>query len=87
MKRFSYFLMVVGMVLALGGVVAVSKFDQPSEAFSSAWWMIIGGWSMALTGMGMDILHVLRNTNEQSVYMLEPKTKRAHRGESEISRI
>ncbi|MFO0697930.1 MAG: hypothetical protein U0236_01785 [Nitrospira sp.] len=87
MKTFSYSLVVVGMVLALGGVVAVFKFDQPSEAFSSAWWMIVGGWSMALTGMGLDILHLLRRTNNQSVYVLQPKTKSAHSVESEITRI
>ena len=41
MKTLSYSLMTVGMALALGGVVAVFNFDQPSEAFSLAWWMIV----------------------------------------------
>lgn len=87
MKTFSYSLIAVGMLLALGGVVAVFKFDQPSEAFSSAWWMIVGGWSMALTGMGMDILYLLRSTGDQSAYVRQPTTKRAHMVESKITRI
>jgi hypothetical protein len=60
MKTFSYSLMTVGMVLALGGIVAVFNFDQPSDVFSSAWWMIISGWCLALTGMGIDIMHLFR---------------------------
>jgi hypothetical protein len=67
MKTFSYSLMTVGMALALGGVVAVFNFDQPSDVFSLAWWMIVGGWGLALTGMGIDIMHVLRIVKRTSV--------------------
>jgi hypothetical protein len=60
MKTLSYSLMTVGMVLAFGGVVAVFNLDQPSDMFSLAWWMIVGGWCLALIGMGIDIMHLFK---------------------------
>jgi hypothetical protein len=87
MKTFSYPLMTVGMVLALGGVVAVFNFDQPSDAFSSAWWMIVGGWCLALTGMGIDILHLFRLAKRQPVYLFQPETNMAKGVEGEVTQI
>ena len=60
MKTLGYLLVTVGMVLALGGIVAVFNFDQPSDMFSLAWWLIVGGWCLAFTGMGMDMMHVFK---------------------------
>lgn len=84
MKTLNYSLMTVGMVLALGGVVAVFNFDQPSDAFSSAWWMIVGGWCLALTGMGIDILHLFRLAKRQPVYLFQPETNTTKEVEGEV---
>jgi hypothetical protein len=87
MKTFNYSLMMVGMVLALAGVVAVFNFDQPSGEFSLAWWMIVGGWCLALTGMGIDIMHVFRPAKRQAVYLFQPETNTAKGIEGKITRI
>jgi protein-S-isoprenylcysteine O-methyltransferase Ste14 len=87
MKTLSYSLVTVGMVLALGGVVAVFDFDQPSDVFSLAWWMIVGGWCLAFTGMGMDIVHVFRITKREPAYVFQPKTNGADGVEGEIARM
>jgi hypothetical protein len=87
MKTLSYLLVTVGMVLALVGVVAVFDFDQPSDVFSLAWWMIVGGWCLALIGMGIDIVHVFRITKGEPVYVFQPKTNRAEGVEGEIAHM
>lgn len=87
MKTLSYSLVTVGMVLALGGVVAVFDFDQPSDVFSLAWWMIVGGWCLALTGMGIDIVHVFRIAKREPASVLQPKTNGAEGVEGEIARM
>lgn len=87
MKTLSYSLVTVGLVLALGGVVAVFDFDQPSDVFSSAWWMIVGGWCLALTGMGIDIVHGFRIVKREPAYVLQPKTNRVEEVEGEIARM
>lgn len=87
MKTLSYLLVTVGMVLALGGVVAVFNFDQPSDVFSSAWWMIMGGWCLALIGMGIDIVQLFTIAKSKPVYVLQPKTNMAEGGEGEITRM
>ncbi len=87
MKTLSYSLVTVGMVLALGGVVAVFDFDQPSDVFSLAWWMIVGGWCLAFIGMGIDIVHVFRIAKRETAYILQPKTNRAEGVEGEIARM
>ena len=84
MKAFSYSLMTVGMALALGGVVAVFDFDQPSDAFSSAWWMIVGGWCLALTGMGIDIMYLFKLAKRQPVYLFQPETNATKEVEGEV---
>ena len=86
MKTLSYSLMTMGMVLVLVGVVAVFNFDQPSSVFSSAWWMIVGGWCLALTGMGIDILLLFKIAQHEPVYVFQPATQRAERVEEEITR-
>jgi hypothetical protein len=86
MKTLSYSLVTVGMVLALGGVVAVFNFDQPSDVFSLAWWMIIGGWCLALTGMGIDIVHVLKIAKHEPAYVFQPETNTAKGVEGDIAR-
>jgi hypothetical protein len=87
MKIFSYSLMTVGMVLALGGIVAVFNFDQPSDVFSSAWWMIVGGWCLALTGMGIDIIHLFRLAKRPPAFLFQPETNMAKGVEEEFTRI
>ncbi|HWF60107.1 MAG TPA: hypothetical protein VN666_07335 [Nitrospira sp.] len=86
MKTLGYSLMMVGMTLALGGVVAVFNFDQPSEVFSSAWWMIIGGWSLAFTGMGIDIMYVFRIVKREPVYLFQRERNTTKRIEGKITR-
>lgn len=84
MKTLRYSLMTVGMVLTLGGVVAVFNFDQPSDAFSSAWWMIVGGWCLAVAGMGIDVTHAARIVNRQPVYLFQPETNTTKEVEGEV---
>lgn len=87
MKTLSYSLVTVGMVLALGGVVAVFNFDQPSDVFSLAWWMIVGGWCLAFTGMGIDIVHVFRTAKHEPVYVFQPEMNTAKGVEGDITRM
>ena len=87
MKTLSYSLMTVGMVLVLVGVVAVFNFDQPSSVFSSAWWMIVGGWCLALTGMGIDILHLFKIARHEPVYAFQPAIQRAEGVNEDITRV
>lgn len=87
MTTLIYSLMTVGMVLALGGVVTVFHFDQPSDVFSLAWWMIVGGWCLALTGMGIDIMHLFRIVKREPVYLFPPKANTAKGVEGELTRI
>jgi hypothetical membrane protein len=87
MKTFSYWLMVGGMVLALGGVVGVFNFDQPSDPFSSAWWMIVGGWCLALVGIGIDIMRLFKLTERGPAYLFETEMNRVERVEGEITRM
>ena len=86
MKMLSYSLMMVGMILVLVGVVAVFNFDQPSSMFSPVWWMIVGGWCLALTGMGIDILLLFKIAQHEPVYVFQPATQRAEGVEEEITR-
>jgi membrane protein required for beta-lactamase induction len=86
MKTLSYWLMMGGMVLALGGVVIVFNFDQPSDVFSLAWWMIVGGWCLGLTGMGIDILQLFKLTNREPAYLFKTETNRAKGVEGEFTR-
>ena len=87
MKTFSYSMVTVGMLSALGGVVAVFNFDQPSDVFSLAWWMIVGGWGLAFTGMGIDIVHVFRIAKHEPAYVLQPETNRVRGVEGDIPRM
>lgn len=87
MKTLSYSLMTVGMALALWGVVAVFNFDQPSSVFSLAWWMIVGGWGLALTGMGMDIMYLFRLAKRQPAYLFQPERNTAKGVEGKITRM
>ena len=87
MKTLSYSLVTVGMMLALVGVVAVFNFDQPSDMFSLAWWMIVGGWCLALTGMVVDILHVFSNAKREPAYLFQPETNAVRGVEGEITRM
>ncbi len=87
MNTLGYVLVAVGMMLSLGGVVSVFNFDQPADTFSWAWWMIVGGWSMALTGMGADILQLFRINKRESVYVSQTHMKQTSTEESEITRV
>lgn len=87
MKTASYSLMTVGMTLALGGVVAVFDFGQPSDTFSTTWWMIVGGWCLALTGMGIDVTHMSRIVNRRQTYVFHSETKTAKGVAGEVTRM
>ncbi|MBL8036072.1 MAG: hypothetical protein JSS38_00855 [Nitrospira sp.] len=85
MKIFCYVLMTVGMMLALGGVVAVFNFDQPSDMFSLVWWMIVGGWSLVLTGMGVDILQLFTGVRREPVYTFHPEAEKVNGVEEKVT--
>ena len=87
MKALGYSLMTIGMALVLGGVVAVFDFDQPSDVFSLAWWMIVSGWCLALTGMGMDIVHAFKIAKPEPAFLFQPETNTAKGVEGEITRM
>jgi hypothetical protein len=87
MKTLRYSLMTVGLALALGGVVAAFNFDQPSDVFSLVWWMIVGGWGLALTGMGIDILYLFKVPEREPAYVFQPETNGAKGAEGEIPQI
>jgi hypothetical protein len=87
MKTLSYSLMVGGMALALGGVVAVFNFDQPSDMFSLAWWMIVGGWCLVFTGMGVDIMQLFRAGKHEPVYVYQQEMRMTQGAGEEISRM
>jgi hypothetical protein len=57
MKTVSYSLMAVGAFLFLVGVGAAFAFDQPSAPFSLVWWLTVGGWCIAMVGIG---IHAVR---------------------------
>ncbi len=87
MKTLSYSLMTVGILLVLGGVVAVFNFDQPADLFSLVWWMIVGGWCLALVGIGIDIIHLFRMAGGEGVQMFQSKDTSAKGVEEEATRI
>ena len=87
MKTLGYLLVTVGMVLALGGIVAVFNFDQPSDMFSLAWWLIVGGWCLAFTGMGMDMIHVFKIAKSEPDYLFQSETNTVRGVEGEITRV
>jgi hypothetical protein len=67
--------------------VAVFNFDQPSDVFSSAWWMIVGGWCLALIGLGIDIMHLFMIATREPAYVLHPKTNTVEGVEGELARM
>ncbi len=85
MKAFCSVLMLGGLMLALGGVVAVFNFDRPSDMFSLAWWMIVGGWSFVLTGMGIDILQLCKSVTREPAYMLQKEVERGNGIEHKVT--
>jgi hypothetical protein len=87
MKAVCYVLMVVGLVLAIGGVVAVFNFDQPADMFSWVWWMIVGGWGLALLGMGIDILNLFKVVTREPAYTFQPEVESGRGIEQEITRV
>lgn len=87
MKTLRYSLMAVGFVLVLGGIVAVINFDQPLEVFSSAWWIIVGGWCFALAGTGMDIMHLFKMAKSEASYGVRLEANTAQGVERESTRI
>jgi protein-S-isoprenylcysteine O-methyltransferase Ste14 len=87
MKTLSYSLMTVGILLVLGGVVAVFNFDQPADLFSLVWWMIVGGWCLALVGMGIDIIHLFKMAGSEGAQMFQSEDMSAKGVEEEVTRI
>lgn len=87
MKTLCSMLMVTGLVLALGGVVAVFNFDQPSDMFSLAWWMIVGGWSLVLVGMSIDILQLFQVVMPKTTFTFQREVESGSRAEQDVTRI
>ena len=85
MKTLGYSLMVLGMLLAFGGVVAVFNFDQPSEVFSLSWWMIISGWCLVFAGLGIDMMQLLKIAKRAPARVFEREVHRAQGVEREIA--
>ena len=85
MKTLGYSLMVLGMLLAFGGVVAVFSFDQPSEVFSFIWWMIIGGWCLVFAGLGIDMMQLLKVAKHVPTRVFQRQVNRAQGVEREIA--
>lgn len=87
MKTVCYVLMTVGMVLALGGIVAVFNFGQPSDMFSLVWWMIVGGWSLALVGMSIDILQLFHVVTPKTTFAFQPEVESGNQAEQDVTRM
>ncbi len=87
MKTLSYSLMTVGIMLVLGGVVAVFNFDQPADLFSLVWWMIVGGWCLALVGMGIDIIHLFKMAGGEGAQVLQSEANPVQAVGKEATRI
>ncbi len=87
MKTLTYSFMTVGFALVLLGIVAVFSFDQPSTLFSLIWWMIVGGWCLALAGMGIDITHLFKMAKRETAYVFKPEANAAKEVEREVTRI
>lgn len=87
MKTFCYGLMTGGMVLAIGGVVAVFTFDQPADMFSWVWWMIISGWSLVLIGMGIDILRLFQVVTPKAACTFQQEVEGGNGAEQEVTRV
>jgi protein-S-isoprenylcysteine O-methyltransferase Ste14 len=87
MKTLSYSLMTVGILFVLGGIVAVFNFDQPSDLFSLIWWMIVGGWCLALVGMGIDIIHLFKMAGSEGARVFQSEVNTAKGVEEEATRI
>ncbi len=87
MKTLCSMLMVTGLVLALGGVVAVFNFDQPSDMFSLTWWMIVGGWSLVLVGMSIDILQLFQVVTPKTTFTFQREVESGSRAEQDVTRI
>ena len=87
MRIVGYSLMTFGFAFVVSGIVAVFHYDQPADVFSLAWWMIVSGWGLALTGMGIDIVHVFRIAKREPAYVLQPKTNTVEGVQGEIARM
>lgn len=85
MKTLTYSLMIVGLVLVLGGILAVFTFEQPSEVFSLAWWMIVGGWGLALVGMVIDIVRLFQSAKGEPVNLFRSELNGAKGIEGETT--
>ena len=51
LKVASYTLMATGVVLFIAGIGIA--YSQPSTPFTLSWWMMIGGWGIAMAGIGL----------------------------------
>jgi protein-S-isoprenylcysteine O-methyltransferase Ste14 len=87
MKTLSYSRMTIGILLVLGGIVEVFNFDQPSDLFSVMWWMIVGGWSLALGGMVMDIIQMFRMAGSEELQVFQSEGDTGKIVEEEATRI
>jgi hypothetical protein len=58
LKAISYTLMATGtFVFFLGIAVA---FYQPSSPFTMSWWLMVGGWCIAMVGIGLHAYRVIK---------------------------
>lgn len=87
LKMLCYVLMMVGLVLAIGGVLAVFNFDQPADMFSFAWWMIVGGWLLVLIGMSIDIFQLFTTMSRKPLYTFGSEIEKTDGVEKEVTRV
>jgi hypothetical protein len=64
LKAASYTLMVTGATLFIAGIGVA--FYQPSAPFTLSWWMMIGGWGIAMIGIGLHTYRVFKLLKEKS---------------------
>jgi len=63
LKVASYTLMAIGAVLFMGGV-GVAYLQSSSTPFTLSWWMGIGGWGIAMVGIGLHIYRFVKLLKE-----------------------
>ncbi|MBX3306821.1 MAG: hypothetical protein KF751_12310 [Nitrospira sp.] len=64
LKAASYTLMMIGAVLFIAGVGVA--YYQPSTPFTLSWWMMLGGWGIAMVGIGLHVYRVVKLLKEKS---------------------
>jgi protein-S-isoprenylcysteine O-methyltransferase Ste14 len=64
LKIASSAIMAIGAVLFIAGVGVA--YSQPSTPFTLSWWMMIGGWGIAMVGIGLHVYRAFKLLKEKS---------------------